>query len=137
MACGYTTTPTTPVQANSIAELLRRIDQIQKEAILSNIADRCETCMIGARYNTKPIAIYNQCGRVEVASSYNDVTPVNLFRVEEVRGTETVLLRLLEVDSAGNITCSNQTVVYRIGCICAVQCFEPINCDPCNRTLAN
>ena len=43
---------------------------------------------------------------------------------------ETVVLRLLQsVD--GTITCTNMTIVYNIGCICCVQCFESINCERC------
>ena len=54
----------------------------------------------------------------------------NLFRVEEVRNDETVVLRLLtEDDATGEITCTTYTIVVRISCIGVVQCFDPINCD--------
>ena len=98
MACfgnGVTTTSTSTNISNAnngtIAQLLKRIDQLQKEAIIAN---------------------------------------ANLFRVEEVRNDETVVLRLLtEDDATGEITCTTYTIVVRISCIGVVQCFDPINCD--------
>ena len=59
MACcvtGTTTTNTTTTNNGTIAQLLKRIDQLQKEAIIANAANQCDNCMISAMYNTKPIA---------------------------------------------------------------------------------
>ena len=139
MACcvtGTTTTNTTTTNNGTIAQLLKRIDQLQKEAIIANAANQCDNCMISAMYNTKTIAIYfcNNCTRFEVNA--NDVT-ANLFRVEEVRNDETVVLRLLVADeTTGEVTCTTYTIVVRISCIAAVQCFDPINCETlCNQLI--
>lgn len=131
MACcvtGNTTTTNTITNNGTIAQLLKRLDQIQKEAIIANATNQCDNCMISAMYNTKPIALYfcNNGTRFEAAVGNTEST-ANLFRVEEVRGDETVVLRLLTDD--GEVTCTNYTIVVRISCIGAVQCFEPINCE--------
>lgn len=134
MACCVTGTAVTSTTNNNnatIAQLLKRIDQIQKEAILANAANQCDNCMISAMYNTKPIAIYfcPSTTRLEVPVGNTDATS-NLFRIEEVRGDETVVLRLLvEDETTGEVTCTTFTIVVRISCIGAVQCFDPINCE--------
>ena len=135
MACfgnGVTTTSTSTNISNAnngtIAQLLKRIDQLQKEAIIANATNQC---MISSMFNTKPIAIYICCNgtRFEAAVGTTGET-ANLFRVEEVRNDETVVLRLLtEDDATGEITCTTYTIVVRISCIGVVQCFDPINCD--------
>ncbi len=124
-----TTSTTNNINNGSIAQLLKRIDQLQKEAILANATNQCDNCMISAMYNTKPIAIYfcNNGTRFEATVGTTEDT-ANLFRVEEVRGDETVVLRLL-TDDGGDVTCTTYTIVVRIACIGAVQCFEPINCE--------
>ena len=138
MACfgnGVTTTSTSTNISNAnngtIAQLLIRIDQLQKEAIIANATNQCDNCMISSMFNTKPIAIYICCNgtRFEAAVGTTGET-ANLFRVEEVRNDETVVLRLLtEDDATGEITCTTYTIVVRISCIGVVQCFDPINCD--------
>ena len=75
-------------------------------------------------YNTKPINIYCGC---QLFTATVGTTVYNLFRVEEVRGNDTVVLRLLE-ETDGVITCTTFTIVVRIDMIFAVQCNAPINC---------
>lgn len=135
MACcvnNTTVTNTTNVNNNcSIAQLLKKIDQLQKDAIIANAVNQCDNCMISAMYNTKPIAIYfcNNGDRLEITIPGTE-TVANLFRIEEVRCDETVVLRLLvEDDTTGEVTCTTYTIVMRISCIAAVQCFDPINCE--------
>lgn len=135
MACcvNNTTVTNTTSAANSgtIAQLLKKIDQLQKDAIIANAVNQCDNCMISAMYNTKPIAIYycNSGVRLEITVPGTD-TVANLFRVEEVRNDETVVLRLLVEDpTTGEVTCTTYTIVMRISCIAAVQCFDPINCE--------
>lgn len=93
MACfgnGVTTTSTSTNISNAnngtIAQLLKRIDQLQKEAIIANATNQCDNCMISSMFNTKPIAIYICCNgtRFEAAVGTTGET-ANLFRVEEVR----------------------------------------------------
>lgn len=137
MACcingtAITNTNTTTVTNNgTIAQLLKKIDQMQKDAIIANTVNQCDNCMISAMYNTKPIALYycNTGTRCEITVP-NTTTVANLFRVEEVRNDETVVLRLLVEDTTTNeVTCTTYTFVIRISCIGAVQCFDPINCE--------
>ncbi len=137
MACfgngtNVTNTTTTTINNNgTIAQLLKKIDQLQKEAIIANATNQCDNCMISSMFNTKPIAIY-LCGngaRFEANLGTTEET-TNLFRIEEIRNNETVILRLLvEDDGTGEITCTAFTIVMKISCIGAVQCFDPINCD--------
>lgn len=119
---------------NTIADLLRQIERIQQEATRNSLGG-CETCMIAQVFNTKPVAIYTCNGRFAVPTDAAETAIANLFRVEDVRGDDTVLLRLI-TDVDGTLTCTAQTVVMRIDCICSVQCFDPINCPTC-RQLAN
>ncbi len=118
------TTTNTNTRNDSIADLLKRIDKMQKEAIVANAAGTCNTCIIAPVFNTKPIAVY-LCNEVLTAPA-GDAATANRFRVEEVRG-DVVVLRLLVLADT-ELTCTNQTITVKIGCICAVQCFDPITC---------
>ncbi len=125
--CNQTVTTTrTTNNDNTIAGLLKNIDQMQRNAITNNNLSRCDNCIINMMYNTKPIAIY-LCGGTRLVIEDNGTT-ANLFRVEEVRGNDTVVLRLLETVEGGEVTCTLRTFVMKIDCICIVQCFDPINC---------
>ena len=114
---------------NSIYDLLKRIDQMQKEVILNNLRNGCENCMLGSLNNTKPISIYTNCGIFSATVDSANTITTTLFRVEEVND-ETVVLRLLQIED-GVVTCTNMTLVYNIACICCVQCFESVNCERC------
>lgn len=130
MACGNNQPINNNVLSkNSIYDLLKRIDQMQKEVIINNLRNSCENCMLGSLNNTKPISIYNSCGIFSATIDAANTTSTTLFRVEEVTD-ETVVLRLLQ-NTDGTITCTNMTIVYNINCICCVQCFESINCERC------
>lgn len=109
----------------SIAELLRRIDKMQKDAIAANAIGTCNTCVIAPVFNTKPIAIY-LCNEALTVPIGNTTEFSNRFRVEEVKG-DIVVLRLLSVVNE-ELTCTTYTVTVRINCICCVQCFDPITC---------
>mgnify|MGYP000162757213 FL=1 len=122
------TNTNTTTNTNGIADLLRRLDKMQRDAVIANEADTCENCMLTSMYNTKPIAIFSNCGRLACPLGATSEDTANLFRVEAVRGNETVVLRLLQ-NTNGVITCTTYTVVVRIACICCVQCFDPINCE--------
>ncbi len=132
MACFSNISSNTTTNNNgTIAQLLKRIDQMQKEAVIANATNQCDNCMMSAMYNTKPIAIYICCNGARFSAPAGETgAEANLFRVEEVRNDETVVLRLLVNDGGtGETTCTNYTIVVRISCIGAVQCFEPINCE--------
>jgi hypothetical protein len=130
MACHTNNTPIDNNEnINAIYSLLKRIDGLQKDVILNNLRNVCENCSLGSLNNTKPISIYGQCGIFSATIDAANTTSTTLFRVEEVND-ETVVLRLLQ-NTDGTITCTNMTIVYNIGCICCVQCFESINCERC------
>jgi hypothetical protein len=127
--CNLSTTSTsTAVGRNSIADLLRRINEMQKAATVANANSVCDNCLISPMYNTKPIAVYLGCGNRFEAAVGQTGTTANLFRVEDVRGDDTVVLRLLQ-NVNQEVTCTTYTVVVRISCICCIQCFDPINCE--------
>lgn len=111
----------------TILGLLQKIDRMQRNAVIVGETDECETCMLTSMFNTKPIAVYT-CSRRVTATLGATEDETNLFRVEAIRGNETVVLRLLTVVD-GVITCTGYTIVMDINCICYVQCFEPINCE--------
>lgn len=117
---------TTVNRNDSIVDLLKKIEKMQNEAIIANRASNCNTCVISPMYNTKPIAIY-LCNGVLEGFIDNDENTTNLFRVEEVRGNDTVLLRLL-AKCNGEVRCTDMTIIVKISCICCVQCFDSINC---------
>lgn len=109
---------------STIAGLLKRIDQLQRNAIINNSLTTCDNCLVNAMFNTKPINIYCGCTQFVVTL---DGVEYSFFRVEEVRGTDTVVLRLL--DSTGEeITCTTETIILNINCICGIKCNPAINC---------
>lgn len=120
-------TNTNNTNGTTIADLLRRLDKMQRDAVIQTNSDGCENCMLTAMYNTKPISIYSGCNKLTAPIGV-DGTTTDLFRVEAVRGNDTVVLRLLQ-NTNGTITCTTYTVIVKIDCICCVQCFEPINCE--------
>lgn len=132
MACcnSTVTTSTTNNNVNTIANLLKRIDQMQKDALVSNANALCESCLVSAMYNTKPLSLFVN-NTIFEANVGLTTTTTQYFRVEEVRGNDTVVLRLLVLDD-GALTCTNYTVVVNIACICCIQCFGAINCNLTN-----
>lgn len=124
MACFEINNNNNTTRNDTILDLLKRIDKMQKEAILANAQGTCNTCIIAPVFNTKPIGIY-LCNEL-LTAALDDETTTNRFRVEEVRG-DVVILRLLAV-AEGELTCTNQTITVKVSCICAIQCFDPITC---------
>ena len=128
MACSQNFTQV-QTNTNSIVNLLKKIDQMQKEALFKyeNQEWTLESCLMSAMYNTKPISIYinNNLFVVNVGLTQDSTS---YFRIEEVRGNDTVVLRLLVLDN-GILSCTNYTVVVNVNCICCLQCFNPINCN--------
>ena len=130
MACHTNNTPIDNNEnINAIYSLLKRIDGLQKDVILNNLRNVCENCSLGSLNNTKPISIYNSCGLFAASLDSANTTTTTLFRIEELNG-DTVVLRLLQ-NTDGVITCTDLTIVYNINCICAIQCFDAINCERC------
>lgn len=127
MACVITQTPT---NRGTILDLLRKIDKMQKEAIQLINENSCNTCIFSPMFNTKPIAVYTCNGRLEVPTTITEEETAAFFRVENINGDETVVLRLLTLVD-GVLTCTGNTITIRISCICGIQCFDSINCTLC------
>lgn len=127
MACVITQTTT---NRGTILDLLKRIDKMQKEAIQLINENSCNTCIFSPMFNTKPIAVYTCNGRLEVPTTLDGTTTANFFRVENVNGEDTVVLRLLTLEE-GVLTCTPNTITIKVSCICGIQCFDSINCTLC------
>lgn len=134
MAC-VVTTPKTTNNNNSILDLLKRIDRMQKDAVNLDALGNCNTCIFAPVYNTKPISIYTCNGLLTVNTTALDTTTTNLFRIENINNDETVVLRLIVVDGDA-LTCTNNTITIKISCICGIQCFDSITCTLCNQAGA-
>ena len=133
MACVVTTPKT--INNNTILDLLKRIDRMQKEAVNSDAIGNCNTCVFAPVYNTKPISIYTCNGLLTVNTTALDTATTNLFRIENINNDETVVLRLIIVDGE-TLTCTNNTITIKVSCICGIQCFDSITCTLCNQAGA-
>lgn len=116
------------VGKDCILDTIRQIDALQKETIKEKRTD-CVGCggpLIAKIFDTKPVAFTLCCD--EKFSAYLGLSceKTDLFRIEQVM-KDCVLLRLLKRES-GCVRCTKHTVILRLDCICAIQCFEPINC---------
>ena len=121
------------VNNDYIYNTLHRIDQIQKEATCVNRCEGCEGGLLSQIFNTKPISIYLAGGvPFNVINPDDLATTTNLFRIENINGNSVILRLLVRTEGdTPTITCLNHTVVLRINCICALQCFAPICCERC------
>lgn len=136
MACpNQNTQPAQQSSRGYIYETIVKIDQMQKAATIQNACEGCEGSLISAFYNTKPVTFYLCPGTaytVTIPEVTGTVTTTSLFRIENVKN-DAVILRLLTTE-AGETTCTNFTAILKIDCICGMQCFAPICCDPCTST---
>lgn len=126
-----------PVESrrNCILDILKKIDQSQKEAIIESDIVGCRGRLLTKAYDTKPVILTVACG--DKFTAYLGVTPstTNVFRVEEVTN-ECCYLRALERNGR-MIQCTKYTCTLLMSAIIGIQCLEPINCqieqgDPCN-----
>lgn len=132
-----------------IRDVVKKIDQHQKEACMQSQLEGCDAPLVGYFNDTKPVTFYlcngeafkakidpralTQKVKEEHAKQENIANKhdwkTDLFRIEELRGN-CVVLRLL-IDWYGCVYCTEQTVVLDLCCVCAIQCFNPINCYLC------
>lgn len=116
-----------------IRDIVKKIDQDQKEACMVNELSGCDSPLVGRISDTRPVSFTLCSGALfEVQLTAPNTGETTLFRIEELRGNCVVLRLLVEGETA--ITCTNQTCVLDLCCVCAIQCFEPINCLLCNNT---
>ena len=111
---------------NCILDILKKIDQSQKEAVIETEFIGCGGGLITKAFDTKPVVLTLDDDAKFTAYLGVSTTTTDLFRVEEVNN-ECVLLRALE-RTGGMIRCTRFTCTLLIGCICGIQCLEPINC---------
>lgn len=120
------------LNVNTIVENVRHIDKIQKEIVINNVTSciTCETSLITQANNTVPVAFYMCSGTIFGALTAPDAENTTLFRIECLRDSRFVTLRLITA-SGGTLTCTNQTCLLDLNCVAAMQCFTPINCTDC------
>jgi hypothetical protein len=116
---------------NCILETILKVDQAQKEAILEKECDTCEASLTQRIFNTRPVSLYLECGKIFKVDVPGEQEESSLFRIEEVKD-ECVLLRII-TRRGPHLDCTDFTVLLKIDCICAIQCFPPIWCDKCGR----
>ena len=113
--------------SNIILETVKRIDQIQKETLIESQCVGCTGNLITKAFDTRPITFtFNDDSKFTAFIGFTD-EETNLFRIEDIQG-DFVLLRLLE-NNSGCVTCTNQTAILDLNCICCIQCFEAIKCN--------
>lgn len=117
---------------NHIIEKVKHIDKIQKEIVISNATSciSCDTSLITQANNTIPVSFYMCNGDLFTALVAVGSQTTEYFRIECLRDYRFVTLRLLTT-SETVLTCTNQTVILDLDCVCAIQCYAPINCEEC------
>lgn len=115
------------IRRNCILDILKKIDQSQKEAIIESDFIGCGGGLITKAFDTKPVVLTLADDAKFTAYLGVSTTTTDLFRVEEVN-SDCCVLRALE-RTGGMIRCTRFTCTLSIGCICGVQCLEPINCQ--------
>lgn len=132
-----TSTSKTTIQTNFILETVKNIDKMQKEIAKETGCTGCNDLLVSTAtlFNTKPVIF-----RFANGETFNSVVGVggettSLFRIQDVKGT-VVVLRLLTYDETTlEYTCTNNTVLLDLKCICSLQCLAPINCPCCANSL--
>lgn len=112
-------------EKNCILDTIREIDKLQREDFRKDDCIGCGGPLIDKIFDTKPVS-FTLCEGKFKANLGAGCDYTDLFRIEDVK-KDCVLLRLL--DKKGDyICCTKYTVILKIDCICAIQCFEPIKC---------
>lgn len=108
-----------------ILKTIKEINKLQREDFHKDDCIGCGGPLIEKVYDTKPVS-FTLCEDKFEATLGHSCDKTDLFRIEDVM-KDCVLLRLL--DKKGEyIRCTKYTVILKLDCICAIQCFEPINC---------
>jgi hypothetical protein len=125
------TTKNTSLTNNYIIETVRNIDRMQKEVSKETGCTGCNDLLVSQTtfFNTKPVIF--RFGNGEAFTALAGTVETNTFRIQELRGS-VVILRLLTLDdTTGEYTCTNNTVLLDLDCVCSLQCLAPINCPCC------
>ena len=122
-------------ECNYIADLIYRIDKLQKDAIntTDSVCIGCEIGLMTSAYNTIPITIYTECNDPFTAIPNLNGDTTYVFRIESIKCNRYVTLRLLEIteDTPPAIVATNRTVIIDMTTIIGIQCYEPIVVEPC------
>jgi len=116
---------------NCIHDIVLKIDQIQKEAILEDECESCESPLTRNLFNTRPITFYLKTGSAFTVEIPETTETSNVFRIEEIRG-DCVTLRILKQCGTRYI-CTDYTAILNLCCVCGIQCFQPICCKECKQ----
>lgn len=129
---------------NHIVETVKHIDHIQKEIVVTTATSciTCESSLITQANNTIPVC-FSMCSGINFEAVVEPGGPkTSYFRIECVRDSRYVTLRLLKPEGRGReenqrdtckekFKCTNQTCILDLNCVSSIQCFSPINCEEC------
>ncbi|HHU56116.1 MAG TPA: hypothetical protein GXZ48_05465 [Acholeplasmataceae bacterium] len=107
-----------------ILRVLKKIDQIQKEAFIDDDCVGCTGPLIMKAFDTRPVmlTLANDAKFTAFLDVFSETT--NVFRVEDIKDG-CVLLRLLDRDG-GCLKPTKLTAILKVDCICGIQCFKPV-----------
>lgn len=120
-------------KTNYIVETVKHIDRVQKEIVVTSATSciTCETSLITQANNTIPVTFYMCDSSPFIGfTTIDDTTGTRFFRIECIRDNRFVTLRMLTLVD-GVLTCTPQTLILDLDCVCALQCSSPINCVEC------
>ncbi len=125
------TTKNTSLTNNYIIETVRNIDRMQKEVSKETGCTGCNDLLISQTtfFNTKPVIF--RFGNGETFTALAGTVETNIFRIQELKGSVAILRLLTLDDTTGEYTCTNNTVLLDLNCVCSLQCLAPINCPCC------
>jgi len=115
-----------------ILETVKKIDQLQKAAVIQDQCEGCESSLCQTIFNTKPVIFYLKCCEpftVEVPGTNQES---HYFRIQELKGNCVKLRILTRAGASDNWDCTNFTVLLDLDCVCGIQCLPPICCEPCS-----
>lgn len=112
-----------------LAKILKVIDVLQKQCSSECISEGCDRPFLGGGefsiYNTRPITLYTRSGNLFTVNYYvnNVVTTSSTFRVEDVDGC-CAKLRILQPNTSGGYTSTNEFVTINLECFCILRCLS-------------
>lgn len=119
-------------QRNQIIESVIRIDRIQREAeINTSSCITCDKSLAANSYNTIPIILTLESGRVLEGFIGASSCDTKVFRVESVQGSRYATLRLLKAKSKKSFCPTNYTLIADLEEVAAIQCLNPTNINTC------
>lgn len=112
---------------NGIYEILRKIDQNQKEALIESDVIGCNSKLITKPFDTVPVIL-----TLEANSKFTGYLGISrdstfYFRIENLT-QELVTLRLLEKVN-NRLVCTRYLATLKVENIVAIQCLDPVNCN--------